>query len=411
MRIAIDLRPLQIGHEHRGIGIYLINILSRMPRSANSHFIFYQYDTSDPLDDHQIERPDSCETIKIPKPVWRRSAIDLIKYVKAGLYPRFPKLSASHPDIFFQADFQLGLPKIRGCRNYVVMYDLIPLILSDIYMPSWREPLSDKGLRWYSRLIVASKKWYHQKRYYKNLARIKRAYRILSISKSTTHDLQRCLGIEKSRVKTILLAPSFRNNGNQKDVRSKIKKQISELKSHYITFIGGTDARRKIEELVYAFNIINSRGIDTDMVLAGNEFRKLELIPNVAGRNAIIASPYKNRIHLLGYLSEAEKEYVLKNAAAFVYPTLYEGFGLPILEAMQVGCPVVTFRNSSIPEISNNTVSYAPRPDIQGIVSAVSNVLTNPKQAKSMAAKGKSRAKKFNWDTTAKKTWQTILNP
>jgi glycosyltransferase involved in cell wall biosynthesis len=408
MRIAIDLRPLQIGHEHRGIGTYLINILSRMSVARDNHYIFYQFDTSSPLEDHHLPKPKSYEVVKIPKPVWRKSVLSLTKYVLAGLYPRFPKLRETRPDAFLQPDFQLGLPKIKGCKNYVVMYDLIPLILRTEYMPSWKLPLFDKNLRWYSRIIVAAKKLFHEKRYWKSLNHLKKAHRVLSISKVTTRDLHSYLAIKESKIVTIPLAPSFRDSKTHQQIRKSIKNKISAIKNPYITYIGGTDARRKIDDLIHAFNIINGRGDKLDLILAGNEFREIKLVPSIAARSAVIDSSYNHQIHLLGFLSDAEKEFVLKNSTAFVYPTLYEGFGLPILEAMHAGCPVIAYNNSSIPEIGGEAISYSPTQDIQGIKSAVTELINDPQLASALSKKGVARAAKFNWDDTAKKTWQVI---
>jgi glycosyltransferase involved in cell wall biosynthesis len=409
MRIAVDLRPLQIGHEYRGIGTYLINILSRLPAGSRHHFIFYQFDISNPLADHNLSKPASYEVIKIPKPIWRRSVGNLLKYVLAGLYPRFPKLAAAKPDVFLQPDFQLGLPKIRGCKKFVVIYDLIPLILNDIYMPPWRKPLFDNTLRWYSRFIVAAKWAFHEKRYYKNLKRLNRAHKVLSISQSTTDDLHKYLSIDKSKIETIPLAPSFRATAGGNQLSQELTTKIDNIHKPFLSFIGGTDARRKIDELIYAFNDINSRWGRVELVLAGNEFRELEQIPNVSARTAIIDSSYKHQIHLLGYLTEAEKEYVLKKTDIFVYPTLYEGFGLPILEAMHAGCPVVAFNNSSIPEVGGDAVAYAPTPDVKGISSVVLDILNNPDKAKAMSKKGVAQVSKFSWDVTAQKTWRAIL--
>lgn len=422
MRVAVDLRPLQIGHEFRGIGTYLINILSRLPSGTDHHFIFYQFDTSEPLDNYHIKKPASYEIIRIPKPVWRRSVLDLFKYLKEGLYPSFPKLASTHPDIFLQPDFQLGLPRIRRCRIIVVMYDLIPLILRSQYMPTWKESLFDNfqilnllkrmlklSLRIRSKLIAAAKNWFHAKRYFKNLNRLKKANKILSISQSTTKDLHRYLGVDKDKIITIPLAPSFRDDKDHQKIRNNITKTISKISRPYLVYVGGTDARRMIGELINAFNIINARGTTVDLILAGNEFREAKLIPNIDTRDSIINSSYKHQIHLIGYLTDAEKAYVLKHAAAFVFPSLYEGFGLPILEAMQVGCPVVAFKNSSIPEIGGNAISYTPTSDFKGIYLATMTLLKEPELAKTMSKKGIAQAAKFNWNLSAKKTWQNIL--
>lgn len=410
MRVAVDLRPLQIGHEYRGIGTYLINILSRLPHGSSHHFIFYQFDTSDPLSDHSIPRPKSYEIIRLPKPIWRKSIFGLINYVRSGLYPAFPKLAATTPDVFLQPDFQLGLPKLSGCKTIVVMYDLIPLILRSDYMPSWKQPIFDNSLRVRSRISTAAKRLFHERRYYKSLHRVESADTVLSISKSTTKDLHEHLGIDRNKIVTIPLAASFIESKSHGSIRKQITNTVSKIKHPFLAYIGGTDERRKIDALVEAFNNLNTRGHKVDLVLAGKELSEINLIPNVNARNTIINSPYGRQIHLLGYLTDAEKAYILKQATIFVYPTLYEGFGLPILEAMQVGCPVVTYTNSSIPEVGGDAIAYAPTSNADGIYSAVCPILKNPQTAKSMSRDGVAQAAMFSWDVTSKKTWQTVLN-
>jgi len=276
-------------------------------------------------------------------------------------------------------------------------------------MPSWKKPLFNPRYRWYTKLIVAAKKLYHQERYLKNLRRLRKASEILSISQTTTDDIHQHLGISKSKIATIPLAASFRKAEGGQAIRQELVEKLSQFKRPYIAYIGGTDARRKIDELIYAFNILNARGTSLDLVLAGNEFQEVNLVPSVEARNAIIASSYKKHIHLLGFLSEAEKEYILMHAAAFVYPTLYEGFGLPILEAMQAGCPVVAFNNSSIPEVGGTAIAYAPTQDRKGIQQAILDVINNTPATKLMVKKGLAQAAKFNWDKSAEQTWQTIL--
>lgn len=405
MKIAIDLRPVQIGHEYRGIGAYLKNMLSFFPfDDENNTFIFLRYHTSNPLDTLGLEVNNYEEVVikEIPKASTKPGKI-WVRF-RRKIQPQYIKLRQHKPDVFLQPDYLLGLPYGRKIKKFVVMYDLIPLVLKNEYMNSWQELLFKPGLGKRNRVKVMITAWLHGRLYKKGVKTVKRADKILSISRATENDLVKILGINRKKIKTIHLAPAL-------DKTNEIIKQPSRLKnisSPFLLFIGGVDQRRRVSELIYAFNFLNARGDKFDLALGGKELGEINLIPNVGARNAIRKSSYSKQIHAFGYLSEEEKIWLLQNAFAFVYPTIYEGFGLPVLEAMEYGCPVLTGNNSSLPEITGDSAILLDELTALNIYKAIHGLIDNPGLRNKLADLGIKQSKKFSWESCAKKTFKEI---
>jgi len=164
----------------------------------------------------------------------------------------------------------------------------------------------------------------------------------------------------------------------------------------YLLYVGGTDIRKRLEEVVFAFNITNGRGSDVDLVLAGNEFKKVNDIPDVRGRNAIKNSPYKNKIHLAGYITEEQKNSLYENAHAFIFCSTYEGFGLPVIEANAKGCPVIAYDNSAITEIVDNSAMLVETNNYIGVASAAGK-LFDKNVRKELTEAGLKQSNKYSW--------------
>jgi glycosyltransferase involved in cell wall biosynthesis len=103
-----------------------------------------------------------------------------------------------------------------------------------------------------------------------------------------------------------------------------------------------------------------------------------------------------------GFISDSDLAWLYGHAMAFVFPSRYEGFGLPVLEAMQAGCPVVAYDNSSIPEVAGDAALLVP--DGDSLVPAITKVLKDEALRQTLIQKGKARAKRFSWDRTARET-------
>jgi glycosyltransferase involved in cell wall biosynthesis len=408
MKIAIDLRPLQLGHQNRGIGSYLINIMKYFPNDK-TEYIFLRFDESNPIIDYSIGADKQYSEIIYKKVKFNKSLKGAILFGLNIFRPKFTELINQQPDIFFQPDYLLGIPKSHRIITIIVSYDLIPIIFKDLYLPSWKKFWRLHNLRFRKRLLMSIRAYYYEKKHQKGIKTLRKADKIISISNTTTDDLVDVANVNKNKISTIYLAPSFADNYHI-DSSVMITKLVNEIDGKYLIFIGGTDQRRKVGELVYAFNLLNARGYDMNLVLAGNEFVENSSELENTVKKDIESSSYKDKIHMLGKISESDKSMLLKHAFAFVYPTLYEGFGLPILESMASSCSVILFENKATKETAGDAAEYTKTMDGLGIFESVVKLIDSNKRRKMLIDKGLARSKNYSWDKAGHETMKIIFN-
>ena len=389
--ICFDLRCLQIGHESRGIGMHARSMLENIDPTKDVEYIIYAYDKNDPIKKLDINIPVAYQLVQT-KTV--KKSIDSPKdfyYLSQIIWHRFRPLQDKPIDAFIQFDFMLGFPKTKNIKKILIAYDLIPLIFKDQYMPT---PLSE--FKKYRGVLQKSKKTvralYYQMRYSLHYKNFFGADLILSISKDTARSLTTILGIPSSKIVTIPLAPVFST------CVAKKPNQLN-VKNPFIFYIGATDPRKRVQDLIEAFAILRDKKLPIDLVLVGKEFAEPKKIPQLSIRDALENSPYKKDIYTLGYVTDEEKLWLYKNALVFVFPTVYEGFGLPVLEAMKSGCPVISYNNSSIPEVANDAAILIKTGDISAIVNSVKDLCSNEEKAlrSSLIRKGVVRSRAFTW--------------
>ncbi len=167
----------------------------------------------------------------------------------------------------------------------------------------------------------------------------------------------------------------------------------------FILYVGRLNKRKNLVSLVKAFTMLKeTRNIPHQLVVCGiRDFLPQDEV------DAINSSPYKGDIIFTGYLPEEHLPLFYGIAHAFVYPSLYEGFGLPCLEAMRCGCPVVSSNLTSLPEVVGDSGILVNPLDVNELAEAVWRVISNPELRSEMVRKGLERAKLFTWENTAKK--------
>lgn len=407
-KVAIDLRALQVGHEDRGIGNYLLNILRYFPEK-DTRYVVIRYDHSNPVKDYGLHVASShYDEIVLTRHKFGKSPKKALLFAWGLITPVFSKVKRHKPDIFFQPDMLFGVPRSRRITSVVVAYDVIPLLFRSMYLPHWRNFAHLRQLRLRSRVLRSIRAIYHEKRYFKGLRTLKRADRVISISETTTNDLVNRVGVKRSKIDTILLAPSFVRT-NKRDSDKDVERIVSEIRGKYLVFIGGTDPRRQVHELIYAFNILNARGHDIGLVLAGNEFVEKSKELNPKTRKAVENSSYRDKIHMLGRISESDKKLVLENALAFVYPTLYEGFGLPILEAMASKCPVITYDNPATREVGSDVAVFTSSPTGEAIYEALVSLIGDPEGRAHIVKAALKYSKRYDWDDAGPRTINSVF--
>ncbi|OGB75335.1 hypothetical protein A2810_01625 [candidate division Kazan bacterium RIFCSPHIGHO2_01_FULL_49_10] len=222
-----------------------------------------------------------------------------------------------------------------------------------------------------------------------------RSKALLAISESTKNDAVKLFGINPDKITVSYLGPAVAVQAAP----------IALPASPIILFVGTLEPRKNVAMLVEAFNQLRRRAIDCSLVLAGGWGWQSAQI-----RGAVTASPYAADIKVLGYVSEAQKTFLYQHATVLAFPSRYEGFGMPPLEAMSEGLPVVTTNISSLPEVVGDAALLIG-PDLADELSdALAQVLTDDSLRQRLVQAGLAQSKKFNWQNTADVTLRVLIN-
>lgn len=401
MIIGIDIRALQTGHKFRGIGEVAKQVTNRiLPLAQNDDhkIIFYEYsDGDDPKKLLNIPKGLDYEVIKLGKQPENDNEATTKQKLKRSfdnLYGH-PIKDSKKSDIFLQFDYAFGVPK--NTKTILIKHDLIPYIFWDRFFESAWIPFKNKAARTTIRTLFANY------RYKKILRRsLANAGLIIAVSDSTKNDVKRFFNVSDKKLKVAHLGvdvkPSMTNDTN---------KSVSMPTKPYLLFVGAGDERRRVDDLVAAYNNLKADGHDIQLVLVGENFKKPEHIPNKLTRDSILQSSYSKDILTLGYVDDETKQKLFRGAIAFVYPTQYEGFGIPVLEAFLLETSVITYKNSSIPEVGGDHAIYAK--DWSDIVQKTIMLLDeSDKTRQHRIQAAKKYAEQFTWDRTAEAIYREI---
>lgn len=410
MVIGIDLRPLQTGHKYRGIGEVVKQVTNHILKYSQTtredkqsvSFVFYEYDIDTKEDDPKLllSLPKNISYSEVfvgkdPESGLPRTKQEKLASSYAALYGSPIKESAKS-DVFLQFAYEFGIPK--DTKTVLIIHDFIPDIFWNNYFESAWVPFKNRAMRTTLRTLYAN---YKHSRLMRRA--LKDADKIVAVSESTKKDAISLYGIDPKKITVAHLGV------DTKPTKTTQTSKMAMPTKPYLLFIGAGDARRRVEDLVSVYNNLKAKDIDVQLVLVGENFKKPTDIPNETVRNAVLKSSYKKDILTMGYVDDATKQALYKGAIAYVYPTRYEGFGIPVLEAMLFNCPIIAYKNSSIPEVGGNHVLYAD--DWQGVVKNVHSLLeqSDAERTKETAA-AKKHAEKFTWEKTAKKIYEEILH-
>ncbi|WP_347239883.1 glycosyltransferase family 1 protein [Oscillatoria sp. FACHB-1406] len=222
---------------------------------------------------------------------------------------------------------------------------------------------------------------------------------VITISESSKRDIVEYLNFDPDRIWVTPLASRY--SGEQPLLASLPQPQAPyNFSRPYLLFVSTLEPRKNIVAIVEAFNYLKQKyRIEQQLVLIGQKGWKYEPI-----LDAIARSPYSHEIHHLNYLSDNDVAWFYQHADVFVYPSHYEGFGLPVLEAMTLGAPVVTANTSSLPEVAGDAALLVNPDEPLELAEAIFNVLQSSQLRQTLIEKGRERAKLFSWEKTALET-------
>lgn len=226
----------------------------------------------------------------------------------------------------------------------------------------------------------------------------KKAKKILTISKSTKSDIIKEYKLDSGKIDIIY--PGIVNLDSNKSLNMENLSKKYNVSGKYILFVGTLQPRKNVLRLIEAFSKLNT---DSSLVIVGKKGWQYEEILSAPTKFGV-----EERVKFLHNVTSEDLPSFYKNAEFFVLPSLYEGFGLPVLEAMQLGCPVLTSDISSLPEAGGEAALYFDPKNVDDIKEKMQKVLDDKSLREKMIKKGNDQVKKFSWEKSAKETLAAI---
>lgn len=323
----------------------------------------------------------------------------------------------------YDFDFACGNPHWHRC-----VHPRIPFLLGNLYLKSRRDYLDGEGSldvfwmtrpypfpfglsRTTARVVTAYDlvwRLYPETMFLANRVTyslaaersIRQAHRIISISESTSRDLIRVVGTPSHKITVVPLGvgTEFAPRNRAESVRRMAEKY--RVSPDYVCTVGTVEPRKNLTTLIEAVKVLRDRG---------QQQYQLLIVGQSGWKNANIYASVERlglserEVKFLGSVPEEDLPWLYSGAAVFAFPSLYEGFGLPLLEAMACGAPVVASNSSSIPEVVGEAgILVSPkRPD--EFAEAIERVTSNPALRETLARRGPARARHFTWEAAATK--------
>ena len=359
MRIGIDARKL---HDF-GIGTYIRNLLRQLARmDCQTEFVV-------------LCRPEDRETVAALGENFRAVVQTAANY-SISEQLRIPLALAREGVTLFHAPHYV-LPPLVRCRSVVTIHDCIHLMFPQ-YLPN--------------RLAYS---------YAQTSIRLaaRRATRILTVSESSKRDILRFVDTEPDKIDVIYNAydDRFAIDPREEDV-VRVRERF-QLESEFVLYAGNVKPHKNLERLIEAFHLVRKRGLDhLKLVMIGDEISKYTAL-----RRAVHHHQLHKYVRFLGYLPEVTLAVMYRLAGVFVFPSLYEGFGLPPLEAMASGTPVVTSNVSSLPEVAGDAAVLVDPYDPRSIADGIYRVLSDEHLRRDLRRKGVARAGMFSWEQSVRR--------
>lgn len=377
MKVGIDLRPLQ-ENARSGVGQYGRNLLrSLIPMDPSIEYILF-------YNSFKLQVSALFSFFDFPNVQWRTFDFSNRLLNLGLLFFGFPKLDklVGGADVWLSLNWVYTSVSGRA-KHILVVHDLSFKVNPSFF--TFRQNL------WH--FFVRPGKLFRD------------AQALIAVSNSTKEDLINLYGVNPIKIEVVYEGVRREIDPPEADGKWKMENgfegKIQALKP-YLLFLGTIEPRKNVETVVEAYNILRKK-INVKLVIAGKLGWKHG---NVL--SAVSGSLYKDDIHLLGEVEEEEKDILYKNAEIFLFPSFYEGFGLPVLEAMSYGLPVITSPNSSLTEVGGSAVLYADPFNVLEIARLAEEVINDGELRNALKTASLSRSQEFSWESAAKKTLEII---
>lgn len=361
MRIGIDIDILGLPNPYTGIPNYLRRLVQAITGLGPGTGRFCLLSRKPIYDDNSL--PDHVSQVVVKWPLgrgWQGVALP-------GTARRL-KLDLLHMPAF-------TVPAIVPCPVVVTVHDLAYLACPE-YCP-------DETVNYLARRVPAA---------------FKEAAAVITPSAFIKEESTRFFDINPSKIYPVHHGVSTEFKVLPEEAQSGLRQKLG-LPEHFFLFVGTIEPRKNLIKLIEAFGLAVSRGLDCSLVLAGARGWKCEDIYLLPGQSGL-----EQRVVFLDYVPDKLLPALYNAAVAFVYPSLYEGFGLPVLEAMACGTPVIASNVSSIPEVVGEAGITVDPLDINGLASVMLLLARDAGLRRDFTRKGLERAERFSWEKTARET-------
>lgn len=396
MRIVLDLQARQsYGSHHRGIGRYALALSQAVTRQSGGHDIHLLVNAAFPHYVQEIRKdfqglvePDNIHVFSTPVPVvgfrsenaWRIRASECIRETfLLNLKPDIVHISSlfegGDDDVVTSVSYSE-----LSVKTSVTLHDLIPLMQADHY-------LRDQRVR----------SWYYRK-----LQSMKNAGLILPVSEYSRQEGIDLLGLDPHRVICVpnAVVGDFRPMVLQPERVRDLQARFG-MSRPFVLYIGGVEYRKNVDRLIAAYAQLEpTLRAQYQLVIAGKikDYERQHLLQVMKTQGLSSAD-----MVLTGAILDDELIALYNMASLFVFPSLYEGFGLPVLEAMACGCPTIVADNSSLPEVVGWKEATFDGLSIDAICKKMHRVLTDQGFKQTLQARAKEQVKLFSWDASAKR--------
>lgn len=367
MRIGFDIRPFL--KEETGVGIYFKNLLFSLSRIdySNEYYLF------------SSSLKDRFPTQKIP-PLAKKKFRDFLFPVKMVNF-FWHRLGWPPLDYFFRTKLDLShspTPLILPTKGekIVTVYDLFFMEFPQLTNKEARKDF-----------------------FQRTEESLHKADGIITISHFTKSQIIKKFKIDESRVRVVYLGINHKYWDDVSPNELAKTKSKYTLPSSFILFVGALERRKNLLNLIKALKVIHKNERRIHLLLVGRKGEEYKGIKDEIKRQSL--RPW---VKMLGYVSDDDLRSLYRLASVLVYPSLYEGFGLPLLEAMTSGLPVVSSKRSALPEIAQDAALYFNPEEAEEIADKTLLALKDKKLSQTLMERGKKRSLDFDWEKTARET-------
>lgn len=356
MRVGVDIRDLRIART--GARTYLEELIKEFKKLESDNIQFHFYDT------------------KIPVYTGRNKLLKLIEHIRFFIWKQIQlplKAASDGCDILFCTDYFAPYIHLRF-KTITVFHDAFFFEYPSHYNKLWLLIFKSIGIK-----------------------AARRSFAIVTPTAYTKQRISELAGIARDKIRVIYEGPKSLITSDADSYYNEVP-----LPENYILHVGTMEKRKNIVRLLEAFKLLLNHHPALKLVLVGQFSPKKDMDNREEIMNYINENELHNHVIFTGYLSDVQLHYYYNNALAYIFPSLNEGFGIPVLEAFRAGIPVLVSGNSCLPEVGGDAVEIFNPHDSVDIYNKIESVLSDKDRSSKMVSRGLKRLEQFSWENAAK---------